>query len=276
MKNFGNILTGAAVVAALAVAGAAHAATNPPFSAPGVSSPGYPDFISGNYEATLTSSMETVGKTKETVFTLSISGSDPNLGVFNFPGADYLAGNETISLTANFTSTGQLITGLSNTFKVTGSLPASSNPTYGTAPAGFSWSAQPNETLFSATLTGYGVDSTHEGLGFVATDFGGWADQKQFTNGSTTESLWLFELSSLLPASSGTSQIQSLTNNAGWNAFLAELKSGSALKAADFYLLGGIATVPLPAAFWLLLSGIAAVGVIGRRRSRLLLTGADA
>src|SRR5215813_12077445 len=101
--------------------GAADAFTVPTFHGTDatIAGPGYPDFWSANFAATLT-------KNPGNVFTLSITGSDPNIGIFNFPGGAYLVGNESVKLTANFDSTGHLLTNLSNTYEVDGSLRASS------------------------------------------------------------------------------------------------------------------------------------------------------
>jgi hypothetical protein len=271
-------MTGAALLAALAASGAAQAYVDPPFSAPGVVGPGYPAFVSANSEAELTSSIQTVNNVKQTVYTFTISASDQNVGIFNFRGGAYIVGNESIKVTANFDSTGHLLTSLANTYEIDGSLNASNNPDFGNAPGGVKWATQPVEKLFSVGLTNVGVDSTHEGLGFTTNNFGGWANQKQFTGGSTSESLWLFQMASqnLLPESESNQSgvFPYSTSNSAWNNFLAELKSHSGLKSASFGAIGSIATVPLPAAIWLLGSGLAALG--GFRRRAVGLTGAAA
>jgi hypothetical protein len=251
----------AASLATVLVTGVAHAITVPSFtgSDPSVVSPGYPDFLAANYSASLTANSQ------GSVYTLSIQGSNPNVGVFNFKNADYLVGNESIKLTANFDARGNLLTGkgFTNSYEIDGSLAASSNPTIGSAPAGYSWTAQPVEKLFSATLASVTVDSNDEALGFKSTSFGGWANQKQFTGGGTpSESVWLFSL--LSPLSSFSSQASAA--NKDWNTFLSEIKTHSSLKANTFYGIGSIATVPLPAALLLLGSGLLGFGGIARRR----------
>jgi hypothetical protein len=189
--------------------------------------------------------------------------------VFNFPNADYVVGNESIKLTASFDSHGNLLTGkgYNDSYEIDGSLASWSKPSLGTAPVGFSWAAQPVEKLFSATLTGVTVDSKDEALGFGTTDFGGWANQKQFTGttGRDSESLWLYSL--LSPLTSYNSQIN--TANSQWNSFLAEIKNHTALKGNTFYGIASIATVPLPAAILLLASGLLGLGGRFRRRASL-------
>jgi hypothetical protein len=278
MSSFPKVMTGAALLAALAASGAAQAYVDPPFSAPGVVSPGYPDFVSANSQAQVTSSTQTVNNVKQTVYTFSITASDQNVGIFNFPSGAYIVGNESIKVTANFDATGHLLSSLANTYEIDGSLKASSTPDFGNKPGGVSWATQPVEKLFSASLTNVAVDSTHEALGFTTNNFGGWANQKQFTGGGTSESLWLFQMASqnLLPEpeSNQSGVFPYSTSNSAWNSFLAELKSHTGLKSASFGAIGTIATVPLPAAIWLLGSGLAALG--GFRRRAVGVTGAVA
>ena len=63
---------------------------------PSISSPGYPDFWAANFSASLRKN------SAGTVYTLTIDESNPNIGVFNFPGGAYLVGNEEVELTAHF------------------------------------------------------------------------------------------------------------------------------------------------------------------------------
>jgi hypothetical protein len=260
MIRSSKVLAGAAAIAVLVTTGVAHAFTVPDFKGtdPSIAAPGDPDFWSANFAATLE-------KNPGNVYTLSITACDPNIGIFNFPGAAYVVGNESVKLTANFDSTGHLLTNLSNTFEVDGSLKSSSSPDFGSPPGGFAWSAQPIEKLWSTTLTAVTVDSPDEALGFKATGFGGWANQKQFTGGSTTESVWLY---SLLAGVSSWSKLAG-QNDAAWNSFLAEVKNhgNGGLKAGTFYGIAAIATVPIPAAVWMLCSGLAGLGAAFRRRS---------
>jgi hypothetical protein len=295
MSSPSRILAGAALVAALAVGGAAEAYTVPSFSAPGINNPGYPSFVTGvlyanvqDENASLVWNSNYDGK-KDGAWVLSISANAPNVGVFNFPSGAYTIGSETETLTAYLSNTGALLTGEPSTFKITGTLEASSclntqpppsSCGYGTTPSGVSWSAVSNQTLFSVNLTKIGVDSTHDALGFNTDDFGGWANQKQFTGGSTSESLWLYALINTgnlycvgprpnnncnnSPNQTGTFPYS--TSNSAWNTFLTEIKNGQQLKAATFYGIGAIATVPIPAALLLFGSGLASLGAMARRR----------
>ena len=248
-------------MAALGTGGLAQAFTVPNFSGPGVSVPGYPDFWAANYEGSLTSSHGT--------FTLSVTG---NLGscngrnvqncsaaIFNFPSGAYVVGNESVSITANFSSSGQFLSG---SYTLYGSLPASSNPSFGKAPTGYSWSAQAPETLLTANLTADTIDSADGALGFKEVFTGGWADQPKFTGGITTESVWLYSL-----LSGWGSGDDNNVHNSGWNSFLAELKSGRGLKTGTFVGIASIATVPVPAALLLFGSGLAGLGLLRRRKA---------
>lgn len=288
MSSLSRALTGAAVVAVLAASSAAQAYTNPPFSATGITSPGYPAFVSGVQSANVSDvnfqwNANADGH-KDGAYVLTINESAQNVGVFNFPNGSYLVGNEAVQVTAYFDQSGNLITNnkyMQNTYSVDGSLAASTSPSYGTAPGGYSWKAQPVETLFSATLTSVGVDTTHDALGFNTSNFSGWADQKQFTGGSTSESLWLYALINsgnlycVAPRAGNncnnnpnqTGALPYSTSNTAWNNFLSELKNHSNIKNATFYGIGAIATVPLPAALWLFGSGLAALGAFRRRRT---------
>jgi hypothetical protein len=288
MLSLPKALTGAAVVAALAASSAAHAYTNPPFSAPGIANPGAPAFVSGVQSANVDDidfqwNANADGH-HDGAYVLSINESAQNVGVFNFPSGAYTVGNESVEVTAYFDSKGNLITNnqyLKNTYEVEGSLNASSSPNFGTAPGGYKWTAQPaNTVLFSANLTSVGVDSAHDALGFNTDNFSGWANQKQFTGGSTSESLWLYALINtgnlycVLPRPGSncnnnpnqTGALPYSTTNTAWNNFLTELKNHSGVKDATFYGIGAIATVPLPAGLLLFGSGLAALGGAFRRR----------
>jgi hypothetical protein len=275
-----KISTGAVALAVMAFSAVAHAFAVPNFKGPDttIASPGYPDFWATNFSASLQCTSNCSNSSKA-VWTLSITGSNPNIGIFNFPNGAYLVGNEQVKLTANFSSTGTLLTNLANTYEIDGSLAPSTSPTLGSKPPSVSWTSQPVEKLFSSTLTGVTVDSTDEALGFKSTNFGGWANQKQFTGGSTTESVWLYSLLSCgfsstgYSASSATNSSDSScwgsrsgTLNSTWDTFLAEIKNHTALKSASFLAIASIATVPLPAAIWLLGSALAGLGGFARRR----------
>jgi len=280
-----KLLTSAAIVAALAASTAAHAYTDPGFAAPGIANPGYPAFVSGVQSANLDDAdlqwNANADGHHNGAWQLTINARAQNVGVFNFPAGAYIVNNESIKLTVNFDSTGHLLTNMSNTYEIDGSLAAWNHPDYGNATGGYNWSAQPIEKLFSVSLTSFGVDSTHDALGFNTNNFGGWANQHQFTGGSTSESLWLYALINtgnvycVLPrpgnnCNNNPSQQGTLpfsTSNSAWNTFLSELKNHTQLKAATFYGIGAIATVPLPGALWLLGSGLAGLGAFRRRRT---------
>jgi hypothetical protein len=241
-KTCKNVCVGMAVIAASTFGGVANAVTVPDFSAPGIASPGYVDFAALNLSASL--------KSSGSGYTLTILGTNPNAGVFNFKNASYLIGDEQVKLTVNFDATGHLVTTKANTIEIDGSLAAWNKPSIGTAPAGFSWSAQRNETLFGAVLTGVGVDSKRDALGFSTADFFGWANQPQFASANASESLWLF----------------SLFGGSKWDSFLDQIEDHSHLNAANFFGIGSITTVPLPSTMLLLLGGLAGAGGFVRRR----------
>jgi hypothetical protein len=283
-------LRSAVVTAAMlfAASAGAYAATVPSFEPdsgqPVVGAAGYPDFWSLDYSASLT-------KTNSSTYTLSIIGNDPNplqkngvASVFNFPNADYYVSNETLNITANFSTTGVFNSG---TFEIDGSLNSWSNPIVGSPPAGYqnakvdasctsncaTWqnNSIPTQKLFSATLTNVGVDTHDEALGFSINNFGGWADQKAFTNNGV-ESLWLYALCSNQPncgyQAGSMTGFSDNDSNSAWNTFLAEIKGHSALVANQFYDIASIATVPLPAAGLLLFSGLGFGGMVALRGRR--------
>ncbi|MGR8931850.1 MAG: hypothetical protein ACU836_14545 [Gammaproteobacteria bacterium] len=166
-----------------------------------------------------------------------------------------------VSYKANFNSDGQLITEmdgqtLSNFLLVNGSLPAGSNN-------GFSWSDQPYQVLLRAELMDMDPENgtpdpvgTFGGfaLGFNTHFLGGWASEGLNGN-SMDESLWLYGFSTgfhkLIDALDG--------NNA--NGTLASL-IGSSLTIND---VTSVATVPLPGATWMFLTGV--MTLLARRKS---------
>jgi hypothetical protein len=261
----------AAALAGVMTTGAAWSLSVPNFKGPDptIASPGYPDFWATNLFASVQCTANCWNSSKA-VWTLSISGTDPNIGIFNFPNGAYLVGNEQIKLTANFSSTGTLLTNLANTYEIDGSLAPSKSPSIGSKPSSVSWTSQPVEKLFSSSLTAVTVDSKDEALGFKSTNFGGWANQKQFTGGSTTESVWLYSL--FAPKQSAGHSLLGdidsfLFGFSGWDSFLAEIKNHTQLKSQYFFGISSIATVPLPAAALLFASGLAGLGHFRRRRT---------
>jgi hypothetical protein len=264
--------TSAAVLSAWAVgllslSGVAQALTVPSFNGPGVSPPGYPDFWGANVSATLS-------QNSNGTFTLSVIGSEAacprgqtcNGALFNYAGGAYFVSNETMNITANFNANGQFTSG---SYSIFGSVPGSSNPTFGRAPSGVSWGPSGSTTLLTATLTGDTIDSSDEALGFNEVITGGWADQSKFTGTpATAESVWLYSLLSGFSTRGGDDS-RSGYGNSAWNTFLSELKNGHGLKANTFSAIGSIATVPLPGALILLGSGLLGLGGVARRRRRL-------
>jgi hypothetical protein len=214
----------------------------PDFSAPGIASPGYPDFAAFNFAATLRGS-------SQSGYTLRITGDDPNIGVFNFKKGSYTVNNEQIDLVAHFDSTGHLLTNQNNSIEIEGSLAGWNHPSSGTAPSGFSWGPTRDTLLFYADLTAVGVDAKHEALGFSTTDFYGWASQ--FAKPNQSESLWLFSL------------LGAFGDPGSWNDFLAEIKNHKPLEARTFYGIASVTTVPLPATLLLLLGGLVSLGGFG-------------
>jgi len=277
MANSTGFIAGAAAVATLAIAATAHAFPVPDFDGrnQSVPKPGYPDFWSVDLSGSLT------GNSSGTVYTLTLEGSGQDAGIFNFPHGAYLIGNEEVQITAHFDSTGHLLTSLANTYEIDGSLAAWSDPSFGTKPAGVSWAAQPVEKLFSTDLTGLTFDMKDQALGFKTTNFGGWANQQQFTGDVTSESLWLYSLLSDHKGKHGhhgdhgddegknqSAEGWGWPRANEWRAFLDELEDHKHLKNHTFNGIASIATVPLPGAIWLLASGLAGIGGFFRRRRR--------
>lgn len=260
MSRSSRILAGAATLVA-ALAGSAAFASTCRINCANVPQPGYPDFWGQSATATLTQ-----GKNHDFTFTYTDVYSPKGSGaaIFNFQNGAYLVSNLDLVLTAVFAPNGQFLSG---TYTISGSLPGWNTPTYGTKPGGYNWSATGQQSpLFSATLTGANVNSSTEELGFTTSNFGGWADQKQFTDGSTSESVWVYAQLSCQTANQSLPYCSNKTNYSFWNSFLAQLKNGNLNVTGNFTGLASIATVPLPAAALLFGSGLAGLGAALRRR----------
>jgi len=155
---------------------------------------------------------------------------------------------------ANFNSNGQLITemdgqALSNFLLVNGSLPAGTND-------GYSWGDQPYQLLLRAELTDIDPQNgspdsiaalSNFALGFNTHFLDGWVLGKPGLAGkSLGESLWLLGFSS---------GFHTLSNALDGNAANGTLSSliGSSLTIND---VTSVATVPLPGATWMFLTGV--------------------
>ena len=165
---------------------------------------------------------------------------------------------------AYFDSAGKLITkkpgtntALTNYLQINGSLPAGN---FG----GTSWPAQSNQLLLKATLLDSLPNNNSPDLigtfgpgaiGFNTKFTGGWAANNiGLTGGSTGESLWLGGLSSGM-----FDLVKALDGNAG-NGTLSSL-FGSARTING---VASVASVPLPGAVWLFLTGL--MTFLGRHR----------
>jgi hypothetical protein len=234
-----------------AMAGPVNATAVPDLSGTAISPAGTPSFDNINFDVMLRGS-------SKSGYTLTITGRDPNFGVFDVAGASYRVSGEEVELTAHFDSTGHLLKNQPNTIEIFGSLLGSNRPTVGIAPKQEHWSRQPWELLFEAQLTSVGVNTSHDALGFSTDDFSGWADQRQFTGSShPSESLWLYSL---------TQGGSNWDGNMSWNRLLADIVQHKHLQDANFLGIATVATVPLPASAILMLGGLAGLGALARRR----------
>jgi hypothetical protein len=167
-----------------------------------------------------------------------------------------------VAYQANFNSDGKLISQiggktLRNFLLINGSLPAGEH-------GGTSWEDQPYQLLLQADLLdtdpANGTPDTIGTFGGLALGFNthftdGWAaNNAGLTGGSTGESLWLFGLSQ-----SFNNLVKALDGDSS-NGTLASLIGSS----KTIYGVSSVASVPLPGAAWLFLSGV--MGSLAYRR----------
>lgn len=204
----------------------------PNFIIGGIPPAGFPHFEN---TASITLTKQTSGGAT-TGYVLT-SASRPGTFVFQYNPTNAYNVSGTYSLTANFNASGGFANG---NLAITGSIPGYNGP--GTAPT-----ADPNQNLFSAKLVSFGSDVVSDtvspvALGFMTTDFTGWATQ--FSDASA-ESTYLYSFN--VPG------LMSMFNNPKFRSITFQ---GMAMT-----------TVPIPAAVWLFGSGIAMLSCFRRKRN---------
>ena len=287
------LLGGLSCIGISGTSDAAALPTVPTFYNTSIQNPHYPNFWAVGASATLTSTTWWSWGKSYTDYKLSVTA--PANAIFDNNSAYYKVGSPTLQITAYFDPYGNLITGyggrsFSDTYDIYGkgtrasgtpALPASSNPTAGTPPAGSTiWSTVYSNTLncpgspcllYGEKLTAVGADTTNSGsvhdeaLGFTTNNFSGWANRPPST---LPESLWLF-----LNGSTSTYSTSEITSDTAWNNFLAEIRTHSTstplTSLSDFTIsnqVTSISTVPLPPGAWLLGAALAGLAMLSRRR----------
>ena len=243
------------------------------YNAPGVVAPSFPLFQDNKESVSVTKK----GSGVNSYWQLKGSSTDSSvssllLGYNNKNKRDNLvAGNDKVTYTANFNSSGQLITNagstkLSNFLDITGSLDRFKfgNKTFNRISnertlllhADLLDSKDQNST---SDLVGVFNDDKHGGygLGFGTKFTGGWAtQQKELTGGSTGESLWLFGSNKAF-----NDLVKALDGNKANGTLSTLFKNNKTISGVS-----SISAVPVPGAVWLFLTGM--LTVLGLRRKK--------
>jgi hypothetical protein len=257
--KYGRWLLAFAMLAVGTVGHASGSAAPYPYTASGVGDPSWPLFLGTNETIKVTKT----GSGSNAYWTLTGTGSNSTL--FGSLTNSYNLGSESVKYVANFNSAGKLITSmgsttLTNYLEIKGSLPA------GTI-GGTSWGALPANTLLLKanlldTVPGNGTPDLVGTWGGVAVGFktlftGGWASTYGgLDGGSIGENLWLAGLSNGF-----FDLVKALDGNSG-NGTLSSLFGST--KTINGVV--SVASVPLPAAFWLFGTGLMSL-LAGRRKS---------
>jgi hypothetical protein len=259
MKKMTKITAGVALALAAGLSGAAQASSG--YTFPSFTGAGAP----GNGFASV-DALASVTQIGPGSYQFSISSGTTNSGVLNFGsganGGSVAVSNEHVTVTANLQRSGSVWSVTGGSYLITGSVAACSSG----CPGGVSWAAG-SGTLFSASLTPGALTASTGGdyLGMHTGSFGGWAVTQNLNMGATAESLYLYASSS---SSLGTApNLGVSTSNSAWNALIAALSSGGAISNGAYTNVGAYATVPLPLPGVLLLSGLAGLGRMVRRKS---------
>jgi len=221
---------------ALVFTNTSQAVQVPTFDIPNIPAAGEPGFDFRGLTVSLAPSVSG--------YNLSVSGT----GTFTFYSPDvahtYSGTSGVYSLTASFDADGNYLGGGSLSIK--GALTGTP----------LAWgSTNANTILWSTNLAAFGYNQSLDALGFRTDTFSGWANKPIFTNGSTTESVYLFDI---FGVNGGDGRLQPLVNAFANHDLNAGLGSYQAAES--------IATVPVPTAF--ILFGSSLLGLLGFGRKR--------
>jgi hypothetical protein len=219
------------------VAGTAGATTLPSFNAPGISPPGFPDFLNSN---NISLNFFKDPQKNSSDYILTAYGSS---GVFNASSTSSSSvHNEVYAMYADFDKNGHFLSG--------------GETIYGCQPPGSSCNFFNIKNLYTTSFDKYSVSTSTVGLGFdtVFSSASGWA--KQFQN--SNESLYLY-----------SAALATLDNNLKTGNLSGYNKNGFSATVSE------LTTVPLPAAGWLFGPAFAAMFGVMRRRSAAVLNTAS-